>query len=333
MKRIDARIIQKILFITLSNIGDAILTTPSLDLIRRFFPKSKITVMVGPRAREVFEGHPEADQVLLYNKHSSFREKIFLMMKLKKEHFDLVIDLRHTLIPLFIKPRFATPLFRKTKKGHAAIQHLDVLKSLGIEGHCTFVLPCFEGDCRKVKELMNQRGISSGEAYVVLAPGAASPLKRWDVWKFRELAKRLRDDFSIPIVIVGTKGDEPEFNGVFSKEEWVSLVGELSLMELGHLLKSARLFITNDSGPMHLAAAFGTPTLAIFGPTDPEVYGPYGPTHRVVRLDLHCSPCMKGFCRIKTHECLKTLEVNQVYQTLCEMLKGNNHFDKICIQS
>ncbi|MBI1884389.1 MAG: glycosyltransferase family 9 protein [Chlamydiae bacterium] len=324
--------IQKILFISLSNMGDAILTTPCLDLTRRFFKRAKITVMVGPRAREVFEGHPQADQLMVYDKQASLREKMALMLKLREQHFDLVIDLKHTWIPVLIRPRYATPLFRKKGEGHAVRRHLANLKAIGIEGSCGFVFPERMEDRKKVEKILSDQGIPRN-SYAVLAPGAASSLKRWPIEKFKQLAEKLKSENSLPVIIVGASSDQKEFENFFPSSEWLNLTGEFSLMELGELLKGARLLITNDSGPMHLGAAWGTPTLALFGPTDLERYGPYGSMHRVVRLDLRCSPCMAATCRIKTRECLDHLEVDPVYQTVGEMLLNPVEMARSCFKN
>lgn len=324
MKPIDPNRIKKILFISLNNIGDAILTTPCLDLIRNFFLGAEITVMVEPRAKEVFEGHPQVNHLLIYDKRAKFREKLSLILKLKEERFDLVVDLKHTIIPLLVQPRYSTPLFRKKIQGHRALQHLARLQSIGIEGPCTFILPNRDEDKKKVEALLSKREIGKEDSYVVLGPGSASSLKRWDILKFRKLGELLKEKEQPRVVIVGPKENLKELYEVFSPDQWINLAGELSLMQVGALLKRACLFITNDSDFMHLAAALCTPVLAIFGSRDPKVYGPYGTNHRVVHLDLPCPSCRKGFCRIKTHECLKILETDQVYDVARQMLSSRS---------
>jgi ADP-heptose:LPS heptosyltransferase len=320
-KKIDPERIRKILFITLSNIGDAVLTTPSLDLLRRFFPHAHITVMVGPRAAEIFEDHPHIDRLILYDKHATFRDKLSLILHLKAEKYDLVVDLRNTLIPLFIQPRFSTPLFRKKVEGHAVKRHLERLHSIGIAGKCGFVLPSREEDEKIIDRLLASSEWDKASRLIVINPSAANRLKRWDLLKFKALADQLKFIKGISIAVTGPKSDEKEFQEIFPESEWMNLTGKLTLMQLKSLLARATLFITNDSGPMHMAVAVKTPVLALFGPTDPQIYGPLGSQHRVIRLEeLPCSPCMKGFCRIQTHDCMKNLEVQRVFETACQML-------------
>jgi len=319
-KKIAPESIRKILFITLSNIGDAVLTTPSLDLLRRFFPNSHITVMVGPRAAEIFEDHPQINRLILYDKHASFRNKLALILHLKSEKYDLAVDLRNTLIPLFIQPRFSTPLLRKKVEGHAVKRHLERLHSIGIFGKCGFVLPSREEDEKIVDQLLASKGLDKNSRLVVINPSAANRLKRWDLPKFRALMDQLKFIKGISIAVTGPKSDEKEFQEMFPESDGMNLTGKLTLMQLKALLARAALFITNDSGPMHIAAAVQTPVLALFGPTDPKIYGPLGSQHRVVRLELPCSPCMKGFCRIHSHDCMKLLEVGRVFETACQML-------------
>ena len=320
-KKINPEQIQKILFITLSNIGDAVLTTPCLDLLRRFFPHAHITVMVGPRAAEVFEDHPHINRLILYDKYAKFRDKLSLILHLKSKKYDLVVDLRNTLIPLLIQPRYSTPLLRKKVEGHAVKRHLERLKSIGIAGKCGFVLPSREEDEKMADELLASKGWDKNSRLVVINPSAANRLKRWDLVKFKTLADQLKRIKGLLIAIAGPKSDEKEFLDIFPESDWMNLTGRLTLMQLKSLLARAALFITNDSGPMHMAVAVQTPVLALFGPTDPQIYGPLGSQHRVVRLeDLPCSPCMKGFCRIETHDCMKKLEVQKVLETACQML-------------
>ena len=314
--------IKKILFISLSNIGDAILTTPALDLARRFFRNAEITVMAGPRAQEVFLNHPQIQHLIIYDKHSKLREKISWMIRLKEEHFDLVIDLKNSLIPWLIQPRFSTGLIHRKKRIHASKQHLSRLMNLGIDGPSRYVIPQTTEDHDKVLKLLSDCGLGWGTPYIVIGPGAASSLKQWEIEKFKALGDLIRENHRVPIVIVGAKADRNRFLGVFPRDRWINLSGELTLQQLGVLLKYARLFVTNDSGPMHLAAALSTPVVAIFGPTDHRVYGPEGAKHRIVRLDLPCSPCMAGHCLIKTHDCIKKLEVAKVYQSVCEVLQS-----------
>ncbi|MBI1871242.1 MAG: glycosyltransferase family 9 protein [Chlamydiae bacterium] len=320
--KIDPYTIQKILFVSLSNIGDAILTTPSLDLVHRFFPKAEVTVMVGPRAREIFEHHPSMTRLILYDKHAGLKEKLKLILQLKDECYDLVIDLKQTLLPFLIQPKFSTPLFRKKMDQHAALRHLSYLKRIGIVGSCDFILPDVEQYREKVDTLLVKNGVDVASKYVVIHPGAASFLKRWELINFLKLAHELREKNKIQVVIAGASSDQNEFEKVFPKKLWPNLVGELSLMELGALLTRAEFLIAHDSGPMHLAAALKTRVLAIFGPTDPKIYGPFGPSHRIVRLDLDCSPCMAPTCRIQTHDCLKKLEVEEVYRIANEILSS-----------
>ena len=97
-------------------------------------------------------------------------------------------------------------------------------------------------------------------------------------------------------------------------------MGKTKWQDLDYLFRKAKLFITNDSGPMHFSAALGTRTLGLFGPTDPHLYRPYGAHNQVVRLEIPCSPCMKGSCQIKTRECLDDLTIDQVYEAACKML-------------
>lgn len=326
MKREALKDIHKILFITLSNIGDAVLTTPVLSALMREFPNAGIDVVVGPRAREVFEGANYLNRVWVYDKHQDYKGKWQFIRQLKKEQYDLVVDLKHTLIPLFINSRYRTSILRKKRKDKSAVDdHLECLISLGISSNeVKFILPITEKEKSFADDILKENNISDDEFIIVIAPGAASDLKRWSQDNFKTLARKLEKEHKAIILWAGTERDREILSEAGMPETGIDLMGKTSLMKLTALLEKAGLMITNDSGPMHLARAVGTPVLALFGPTDYIRYGPSGDLNRVVRLELPCAPCKSAHCRIEKRKCLDDLGVEEVYNAALEMLHKLN---------
>lgn len=158
---------------------------------------------------------------------------------------------------------------------------------------------------------------------IVLAPGARSHLKRWQAAGFARLADHLAEERGVQIVLVGEKAEEPIAREVASlmRHPVVNLCGRTNLSQLAALFKKAVLVITNDSACLHAADSVGTPMVAIFGPTDPKKYGPRNPRSKVVRLALVCSPCERALCPYH-HECMKWLEVDEVYEAVAGILEG-----------
>lgn len=163
-----------------------------------------------------------------------------------------------------------------------------------------------------------------GRPWIAVAPGAASDLKRWPLEKFGEIIRRIvRGGYGNVLLLGGAENRAH----VEMLKEWIScpfldLVGKTSLPDLAAVLERSAVLISNDSGPMHLAAAVGIPVVAIFGPSDAKRYGPYGDRHKVVRLDLPCSPCGKAQCPLGTHACMRDLDVEKVWHAVQLLLRG-----------
>lgn len=160
----------------------------------------------------------------------------------------------------------------------------------------------------------------AGYPFVAVSPVAFWETKLWDDRKFAELCDRISGELGIGVVLTGGEAGPLDRIRGGMKRAAVNLGGRTKLKELACLYKRASLVVTTDSGPMHLAAAMGTPVVALFGPTDPARTGPFGPGHRVIRRDLPCSPCLKKRC--ETRRCMREINVEEVFVAVREMLAG-----------
>jgi len=323
--------VNKILFMTLSNIGDVVLTLPVLDALKQNFPESKITVIVGPRSREIFENNPNIDKLIIYDKHSSLKEKIKLFNELKKENFDIVVDLRNSLFGALLPARYRTSPFLVIPKitRHMKDKHLYKIQNpkSKIQINSKFQIPkkslyIRPHDEEHIKKILKENNIKEEDKIVVIAAGARSHIKRWAKEKFVELISPLIKELGVKIVLAGDKDDTPinKYITEYVPYPLIDLSGKTGITELACLLKKARLVITNDSAVLHLASYLNMSIVAIFGPTDELRYGPWSDSCAVVKKEIFCRPCQKAQCRFGTLECMQLIKVEDVLRQVRNIL-------------
>ncbi len=327
----------KILFITLSNIGDCIMSLPALDYLKRDYPDAKITVMVGERPKEIFENNPNIAELIIYHKHSGFKEKIVLFNKLRQEKFDMVFDLRNSLFGALLPARAKISPFLVMPKEikHMKDRHLYKIrnpclsgrqakseirnKPLNIQKSSLYIKP---EDEEYVNSLLKQSGITDKDKVVVISPGGRSQIKRWSPDKFLELISSLVEEFKAKVILAGDKDDVAitEYIVEHSKYPVVDLAGKTSIAELACLLKNADVVVTNDSAVLHLASYLDRPTVAIFGPTNELKYGPWSKIHYIIKKDIFCRPCEKAQCRFADLKCMQLIGVQDVLKAIRSIL-------------
>jgi len=323
------REIRKILFITLSNVGDAILTTPVLSVLKGNFPSAKIAVLVGPRAFEIFNGSAMVDEIIIYDKTASWLDQWEFVKELRHHAFDLVVDLKNSLIPYLLRPSYQTSFVRQhlSKIISKREQHLACLKplekSLEIKYDCRIPFDFYsQRDLVAVKEKLRRKKIEPGNL-VLLAPGANSHIKRWYVEGFAHVADHLIHQQKKTVVLIGAKSDWPVIDEIIKRsgEMLVDMSGETSLRELAALVSLADLLVANDSSPMQLAYEMKVPVVSIFGPTDEKKFGRENEISVVVRKNLSCTPCESAQCLIpQVKACLLGIDPEEVYQACLKVL-------------
>jgi 3-deoxy-D-manno-octulosonic-acid transferase/heptosyltransferase-1 len=196
---------------------------------------------------------------------------------------------------------------------HALSRGMMLLNAVGIPAkEVEYKLPVSDHDRKKIHELMKQHGINSVKPLIVINPMAKWETKLWPPERFTELADKIIARYGIKIVFTGSSEDRFLIDRIISDMNYraANFSGKTTLMELAALYEKAAFVISTDTGPMHLAAAVGTPVIALFGPTAPWRTGPYGPGHQIVRAQLECSPCFKRRC--ETMDCMSHISVKQV---------------------
>lgn len=309
----------KILIIGLSNLGDALLTTPAIQAVCAAHPDAEVHVLASPRTRELFETDPRISRVWIWKKRANFIQQTALIARLCRQKFGLVVDFRNSLIPLFLVGAQRTPIVRvRAPAGeHRAETHLRLVSSLGIStaGQADG-LPVRSEDQMKAKVW-----IQTGRPIVLMVPGARSHLKRWSSEGFAQVADRLIQRHGVQVILVGEESERPIAEKVkrAMSQPATDLTGRTTIRELMALLANAHLMITNDSACLHAAELMGVPSVAIFGPTDEKKYGPRNPRSRVIRRQLVCAPCELALCPYG-HECMKWVTADEVYSAASKIL-------------
>lgn len=266
----------RILFITSSRIGDAVLSTGLLDHLMRTCPDARFTIACGPAAEGVFARMPRCEELILIPKRRFGLHWMRLWSKVAFRRWDLVVDLRGSLVGLGLHARQRVIKRGGRRPGHRLLHIAGAMKLTPAPRPVAWYAP---EDAARVDSL-----IGTGAPLLVLAPTAAWKGKVWPAARFAQLARILTaPDGVLPgarIVVLGGPGDQERALAaplLAALPEATDLVGALTLTEATALCARAALFIGNDSGLMHIAAASGAPTLGLFGPTPASEYAPVGP--------------------------------------------------------
>lgn len=340
---------KKILVVRTDRIGDVVLSTPALTALRENYPQSHIAVMVSPYTREIVEGNPYIDEVIVYDK-DKLDKGLFgfwsFVRKLKRKSFDLAVILhtkkRTNLIAYlagiprrigYQDKKFGFLLTDKIEDTrplglkHEVDYCLDVLEKIGIRAtdKATYVAIKKE-DLAWADKILESCGISKNDKVVCLHPGASCVSKRWLTVRFIELAKKLVKAHSAKIIIVASAKDTAIAEKIAKNIEGsINLSGKTTLSKLAAVLKRSALFISNDSGPVHIASAVGTPVISIFGRNQaglsPIRWGPIGRRDKYLHKDVGCAVCLAHKCKIG-FECLKAITVDDVLDAADSILKA-----------
>jgi len=315
---------RKILFITLSNIGDVILTLPVLDRLKADFPDSRITVLSSKRAEGIFLENPFIDKFIPYDKRARLKDKFNLFHNLNKENFDLVVDLKDTFLGFILKAKNRSVCYFRIPNAvkHMKDRHLyrAGYKSIGYSSRKHFYINL--DDERHIAHLLDDAGIRDQDRVIVISAGARSHVKRWPKEKFRELASKLIKDFSAKIILVGDKEDLPvnQYINESLRGACLDLSAKTNLRELACILEKSSLVVSNDSAIMHLASYLDIPVVAIFGITDEFRYGPWSNESALVKKEIYCRPCQKAQCRFGTLKCLSLIKTEDVLRQVRNIL-------------
>lgn len=320
---------RRVLIVKPSAIGDVVHALPVLKLLKDRWPSAAFSWLVTPACAGILDGHPLLDEVIRFDRKTygrDWRKPAVLQslwgftQDLRRRRFDVAIDLQGLFrsgwltfqsaapvrIGLSDAREFATFFYthRVTvgrREQHAIERYLCVAEALGAgRGPVEFPFASTADDADTVRKLVPAR-------YALMFPGTNWPTKRWPVERFAALVAPLRERYGLATVVGGAPS-EVDLAAQIPAD--VRLAGKTTLNQLVELVRGAEVVISNDSGPMHLAAALGKPLVAPFGPTNPVRTGPYGSMKSVIRLEIACSPCYSRRCAHQS--CLQNLSTAAV---------------------
>lgn len=327
---------EKIVVIDLLYMGDLIFATPFFKQLRKNYIDSKIDIIVNSNFYDLIEDNPYFDNVIAYDKKWSIKESYKFAKKIKKGNYDLGINIHgnwRTILLMYLispdynigyggdgKSLFLDKTIKTSDNLHMVKVYLQFLEKMDLKS--------FEDDSIELKvnkeakknmnELINtkikEEDLSKKKRLIALNTGGTWSTKRWPKIKFAKLADKIKDNGE-EVIFIGGPSDKKRVKDIISlmkNNRVINATGKTSLKELAALVKKSDLVISNDSGPVHVAAAVGTKTITIFGPSDEKKYRPYGEIHEIITNEIDCRPCGEHECPLGHHNCMEKIEVEEV---------------------
>lgn len=336
---------EKILVRAPNWIGDAVISLPAVSCLKALYPLSSVTVLTKTRAVPVFLNNPDIDEVMEYDdkgRHSGVSGRVKLAGEIRKMGFQRAVllqnafdaaliaylggipervgysrDLRSALLTR------AIPVSAGVSSSHQVYYYLNIIKELGgqvPENPAPKIFVSKEDETWAEGFIKKNRLQDS--VLVGAGPGASyGPAKRWPAKNFSEVLSNICQGGCVPVIFGGAEDAETcklVSGGV--KRKHLNLAGGITLRQFMAILKRLSVFVTNDSGPMHIASALGVPTVAIFGSTDPALTGPLGKRTRLLIKKLDCSPCFERECKYKHYRCLTEITPQEVLEAAEELM-------------
>ncbi len=325
-------------------VGDAVMTIPALRELRRVLPRAQITLATRSWARGLFADADFIDDVLVYDRGArDLRAPLRQIMQWRPKRFDLAVLFQNAFeaaliaalarVPLRVgyatdgrRALLTHPLALPAWRGerHEVFYYLNIVAELAqllygssdVESREPILALNVSGARRaEAREMLLEHGAQSGGPLVALCPGSInSRAKRWPADRYAALADRLIAETGASVALIGSQAETAVAHevGRMMRHEPVMLAGHTDLAQLVAILSMADLLVTNDTGPAHIGAATGCPTLVIFGPTNPLTTRPYSSAAEIIRRPPDCAPCMLRDCPID-HRCMTAITPDEVF--------------------
>lgn len=333
---------RNILVVQLRQVGDVLLTTPAVNVLRAHYPQSRISYLTETGPAALLQGNPHLDRVVTRNRRNGLWQDVQLVRRLRAQRFDLVID-------FFCNPRSAWMSFLTgaphriaayhagrtwwysyapridSKKGYAAAHNLALLRKIGVKGVLSPPVIRISAEAQHdIDNFLIRSGLSRQQMetrpVITIDVTSRRQAKRWVPERYVQVADRLVERWNAAVIFIWGPGERDTVGELLRQGRQKHLLAcPTDLMQLSALIASSVLHIGNCSAPRHVAVAVGTPSLTIMGPTSPESWTYPDPKHRVARGEVPCLECQKTEC--KTHECMQTLTVGKVTAIAEEMLR------------
>lgn len=346
LQPLDKSNINTILIRATNWVGDAVMTLPALEAAHENFPSARITILAKPWVAPLFENHPAVSDILVFQKYDSVIKDLAeirsLIESVKEKQFDLAILFQNAFEAAIIaymggvkyrvgfdsdgRGLLLTHAIKRTSeifKVHQVEYYLSILKAVGLKAeNRNPVIHIAKDNLLKADNLLKLNGINKDDFLLGIAPGAIfGNAKRWPPECFAEIGDLAAERWDAKTIIMGSKKEKYIGSIVtgLMRHNPLDFCGITSLEEAIALINRCDFFLSNDSGLMHVAAALGVPTLAIFGSTDHVATGPRGPKTGIVKHDIDCAPCLKQECPTD-FKCMLSITPEEVWQEM-EQLK------------
>jgi predicted lipopolysaccharide heptosyltransferase III len=340
--------VSKILVIQLGDIGDVVWAIPTFWSIKAAFPQARLSVLVRNNNGDFLSDDPHIDKIYTVTTETAF-SGLQLVRNLRRERFDLLLDLRADERGAYISflsgakiraaqyysgltwrnrafTHLADPTPLKEKKLGAAEQSLKIIRRFGIK-ESTSIPRIFVTEKLKneMSQLLSEEKVETKNGWVSINPFSRWAYKEWGLDKWKQLAFFIWETYKMPVIINGSAAEKKRAEELAfeSKSPIYNFAGKTTLREMAALLQMSRLHIGVDSAAPHIAAAVGTPTITIYGPSDWRDWAPIGDNHMVVLPDMDCSPCRKKGCEGEGRSiCLENLPIEKVQSAVEAMLSN-----------
>ena len=328
---------EKILLIRLSSLGDIVLTTPAIRAVRARFPNAYIAMLVAKQSADVLRQNPHLDEIIQFNHTAKYKdtgEMLRIIRILRQRKFALSFDFQRkfrTELLMFCsgaservgQGRLCTIRVSKHENKHATEDYFDLLHAAGITAEDR-ALEIFLSQSERTDACyaFEETGVKEMQLKVGLFPGAGWKLREWMPERFAAIGDRLVEHFNAQVIIFGGPNEGRLVNSVMNMMQHSAILfaGNLQIRQLAACIEKCDLFLTNDTGPMHIAAAVRTPTVALFGPGNHIRFQPLGDAHTIIRHDVPCSPCKQFTDKCKDNICMKQITVDEVWGTISKIL-------------
>ncbi|MCY3742002.1 MAG: glycosyltransferase family 9 protein [Candidatus Poribacteria bacterium] len=324
---------EKILLIRLSSLGDIVLTTPAIRAVRARFPDAYISMLIAKQSAEILRENPHLNEIITFDrlaKDKDTGEMLRIMRHLREAKFTMAIDFqrkfRTEMLMYFSgatervgKGRFCTVRVPEQGNKHATAHYFDLLHAAGIPAEDRRLeLFLSESERLDATQRFDAAGVNNEALTVGLFPGAGWKLREWMPERFAAIGDRLVEHFNANVLIFGGPKEATLVRTVVNlmNAPAIPFAGNLQVRQLAACLEKCDLFLTNDTGPMHIAAAVGTPTVSLFGPGDHIRFQPLGTLHQTIRHAVPCSPCKQFTDKCKDNICMKGIGVDEVWESI-----------------
>jgi len=331
---------KNILILELWGIGDLVMMSFVLDPLRENYSNAKITLLVKPQASVLLKNNRNIDEFIEFDfpwtrfrrKYRiwqwDWRELIRVVKKLRRRRFDLAIcargDIRNNILLFLAQPArrvgydftgggyFLTDVVdKRSSRKHRVNGWNRLLRYLGVNVENFYPkIYISEDESKEAEKFLADHGITQNDLIIGIHPGARIAVRRWPLERFTKVADHIRDKYNAKIILfIGPDGYGEDVSGDFIK-------AKLPLRGLIALMSKLALFVCNDSGPMHIATAINISVVALYGPTDPQWFGPYGETHRIlIKEGFKCRPCY-DYCRYESPLCIDKISIDEVIEEI-----------------